>query len=105
MSLMKGLTRSGTLGRLLPLLPMHVHLLSSKTSEKRKKKDLCCASLVTQMVKSPSAMQETWVQHLGRKDPLGKGMVTQSSILDWRTPWTEEPGRLQLMGSQIVGLD
>ena len=55
------------------------------------------ASLVAQMVKNVPAMQETWVQHLGWKDPLGKGMVTQSSILDWRTPWTEEPGRLQSM--------
>ena len=40
------------------------------------------------------AMQETWVSFLGRKDPLEKRMATHSSILAWRIPWTEEPGRL-----------
>ena len=43
-------------------------------------------------------MPETWVQSLGREDPLEKGMATHSSILDWRIPWTEEPGGLQSMG-------
>ena len=43
-------------------------------------------------------MWETWVQSLGQKDPLEKGMETHSSILAWRIPWTEEPGRLQSMG-------
>ena len=52
------------------------------------------ASLVAQMVKNPPAVQETWVQSLGWEDPLEKGMVTHSSILDWIIPWTEEPGRL-----------
>ena len=52
------------------------------------------ASLMAQMVKNFPAMQETWVQSLGWKDPLEKGMATHSSILAWRTPWTEEPGRL-----------
>ena len=52
-------------------------------------------SLVAQMVKNPPAVQETWVRSLGRKDPLGKGMATHSSILAWRIPWTEEPSRLQ----------
>ena len=41
------------------------------------------------MVKHPPAMQETWVQFLGREDPPEKGMATHSSILAWRTPWTE----------------
>ena len=41
----------------------------------------------------------------GLGDPLAKGMATHSSILAWRIPWTEEPGRLQPMGSQRVGLD
>ena len=41
------------------------------------------------------AMQETWVQSLGQEDPLEGGMVTHSSILAWRIPWTEEPGELQ----------
>ena len=50
-------------------------------------------------------MRETWVRSLGREDPLEKEMATHSSILAWRIPWTEEPGRLQSMGSQRVGLD
>ena len=45
-------------------------------------------------------MQETQVQFLGREDPLEKEMPTHSSVLDWRIPWTEEPERLQSMGSQ-----
>ena len=63
------------------------------------------ASLVTQTVKNPPAMREIWVQSLGWEDPLEKGMATHSSILAWRIPWTEEPGRLQSMGSQRVGHD
>ena len=45
-------------------------------------------------------MQETWVQSLGREDPLEKEMAPHSSILAWRIPWTEEPGGLQSVGSQ-----
>ena len=52
------------------------------------------------MVKHLPAMQETWVQSLGREESLEKEMATHSSILAWRIPWTEEPGRLQSMGSQ-----
>ena len=48
-------------------------------------------------------MWETWVRSLGWEDPLEKEVVTHSSILAWRTPWTEEPGALQTMGSQRVG--
>ena len=48
-------------------------------------------------------MQETQVWSLGQEDPLEKGMATHSSILDWRIPWTEVPGRLQSMGLQKVG--
>ena len=55
--------------------------------------------LVAQMVKSPPAMQETWVRSLGREDTLEKEMATHSSILAWEIPWTEEPGRLQSIGS------
>ena len=44
----------------------------------------------------------TQVKSLGREDPLEKGMATYSSILDWKIPWTEEPGRLQFMGLQRV---
>ena len=56
------------------------------------------ASLVAQMVKNLPAVQETWFQSLGQKDPLEEGMATYSSILAWRIPWTEEPGGLQSMG-------
>ena len=51
------------------------------------------ASLVAQSVKNPRAMQKTWVQSLGWEDPLKKGIATHSSILAWRIPQTEEPGR------------
>ena len=46
-----------------------------------------------------------WVQSLGREDPLEKGMATHSSILAWRSPWTEEPRGVQSMGSQRIGHD
>ena len=61
------------------------------------------ASLMAQWVKNPPIMQETQekqVQSLGQEDPLEKKMATHSSILAWEIPWTEEPGRLQSMGSQ-----
>ena len=58
------------------------------------------ASLIAQLVNHLPAMQETWVRFLGREDPLEKEMATHSSILAWRIPWTEEPDRLQSMGSQ-----
>ena len=48
-------------------------------------------------------MQETWVQSPGWEDPLEKGMITHSSILAWRIPWTEKPGGLQSMGAQRGG--
>ena len=48
-------------------------------------------------------MLETWVKFLGQEDLLEKEMATHSSIFAWKIPWTEEPGRLQLMGSQRVG--
>ena len=54
------------------------------------------------MVKNLVAMQENQVQSLGWEDPLEKGMTTHSSIPAWRIPWTEEPGRLQSMGSKRV---
>ena len=61
---------------------------------------LALASLVAQRLKRLPPMRETWVQTLGWEDPLEKEMVTHSSILAWRIPWTEEPGRLQSMGLQ-----
>ena len=63
------------------------------------------ASLVSQMVKNLPAMRETWVRSLGQEDSLEEGMETHSSILAWRVPWTEEPGRLQSMGSHRAGDD
>ena len=57
------------------------------------------------MIKHLPTMRETQVQSLGRDDLLEKEMVTQSSILAWKIPRTEKPGRLQSMGSQRVGHD
>ena len=61
------------------------------------------ASWVAQIVKNLPWIQEIWVQSLGQEDLLEKGIATHSSILTWRIPWTEEPGRLQSMGLQRVG--
>ena len=61
--------------------------------------------LVAQMVKHLPTMRETRVQSLGQEDILEKEMVTHSSILAWKIPWTEKPGRLQAMASQRVGDD
>ena len=58
------------------------------------------ASLVAQMVKNLSAMQETWLQSSGWEDLLEEGMTTYNNILAGRIPWTEERGGLQSMGSQ-----
>ena len=56
------------------------------------------------MVKNPPTMQEMWVQSLGQEDPREKKMATQSSILAWEMPWTEEPGGLQSMGPQELAM-
>ena len=63
------------------------------------------ASLVAQTVKRLPVMRETQVRSLGWEDPLEKEMATHSSILAWRIPCMEKPGRLQSMGSQRVGHD
>jgi len=55
------------------------------------------------MIKNLPAIQEAQVQSMGQEDPLKKETATHSSILAWRIPWTEEPGRLQSIGSQRVG--
>ena len=57
------------------------------------------------MVKNLPAMRETWVQSLGWEDPLEEEITTHSSILAWEIPWTEEPIRLQSVGSQRAGRD
>ena len=61
--------------------------------------------LLALTVKNSPAMLETWVPSLGQEDPLEKDMATHSSILAWRVPCTEEPGRLQSIGLQKVGQD
>ena len=66
---------------------------------------VCGASLVAQRLKHLPTMLEIWVQSLSREDPLEKEMATHSSILAWRIPWTEEPGRLLSTGSQRVRHD
>ena len=60
---------------------------------------------MAQTVKNLPAMQETWVQSLNQEDSMEKGMATHSNILAWKISWTEEPGRVQSMGSQRVGHD
>ena len=60
---------------------------------------------MAQKVQHLPAMWENRVRSLGREDPLEKEMATHSSTLAWKIPWTEEPGRLQSMGSQRVGHD
>ena len=60
------------------------------------------ASLLAQMVKNLPAVWETWLRSLGQEDPLEKGMATRSSILAWKSPWTEEPGRLQSVYSSVL---
>ena len=59
----------------------------------------------SQTIKNLPARQDTWDQSVDQDDPLEEGMATHSSVLAWRTPWTEEPGGLQSMGSQRVRLD
>ena len=56
-------------------------------------------------VRNSPVKQETQVRSLGQEDPREKGMATHSSIRAWKIPWTEEPGRLQSMGSQRVGYE
>ena len=63
------------------------------------------ASLVAQMGKNLPVMQKTFVQSLGQEDPLEEGMATNSSILAWGIPWTEEPDGLQSTGLQRVRHD
>ena len=62
-------------------------------------------SLVAQTVKNLLKIKETWVQSLGWEDPLEEDMAIHSKIIAWEIQWTEEPGRLQSMGSQRVGHD
>ena len=76
----------------------------SDCNSPRKEEGLPGGSAVKESAFNTGA-QETQVRSLGREDPLEEGMVTHSSILAWRIPWTEEPGGLQPMGSQRVEYD
>ena len=79
------------------VFPNFYHFLYHLTEER--------TSLVAQTVKRLSTMQETQVRSLGPEDPMEKEMAIHSSTIAWKIPWTEEPGRLQSMGSQRVGHD
>ena len=74
------------MGHLTPLLPGFLSFKDTFTNFR--------SSLVAQSVKSLPAVWETWVQSLGWKEPLEKGMAIHSSILPWRIPWREKPGEL-----------
>ena len=76
---------------------LHVHITHTHIHTR--------ASMVTQMVKNLTAMQETWVQSLNQEDILEPSMATHSSILAGKIPWTEKPGGLQFRGSQRVRHD
>ena len=84
------LTRRTSVGKVMPLL---FNTLSRLTS------------MVAQTVKCLPTMRDTWIQSLGREELQEKEMATHSIILAWNIPWTEEPGRLQSMGSQRVVQD
>ena len=79
--------------RILYLLTLNINICDTRLR-------VFVASLRAQSVKNLLAMQEIQVQFLGQEDPMEKEMSTHSSILAWRIPWTEEPSRLQSMGSQ-----
>ena len=84
-------------------------IIQSEISQKEKDKysilTHISASLVAQTVKRLPTMRETWVRSLGWEDPLEKEMAIHSSTIAHKTPWTEEPGRLQSMGSRRVRHD
>ena len=77
----------------------------SRNGRSLRKRIKLTTSLVAQMVKKLPTIRDSWVQSLGQEDTLEWEMSTHSSILAWRILWTEEPGRLQSMGSQTVGHD
>ena len=77
----------------------------SEVAELRYSQTTPQTSLVAQTVKRQSTARETWVRSLGWEDPLEKEMAIHSSTIAWKIPWTEEPGRLQSMGSQRAGHD
>ena len=82
---------------------MQMKKMQNKSSLFRCYYEIIRTSLVAQMVKRLSIMQESRVRSLGREDPLEKEMAIHSSTIAWKIPRTEEPGRLQSMRSQRVG--
>ena len=84
---------------------MIINYLFDQSNDKRFQSQIqkVRASPMAQVVKNVPVMQETWVWSLSQEDPLEKGMVTHSSILTWRIPWTEEPVKLQSIELKIVG--
>ena len=82
-----------------------VHWISIKIRLPVKETQVWSLVQVAQMVKRLPAVRESLVRSLSREDPLEKEMATHSSTLPWKIPWTEEPGRLQPVGSQRVGHD
>ena len=92
--------------RLGPVIPDRFEELKTISFGPGKGTDVHLApqtSLGAQTGKRLSTMQETWVQSLGWEDPQQKEMAPHSSTIAWKIPWTEEPGRLQSIGSQRVG--
>ena len=95
------------------LIVLQRHLLQEALPEQPKRETVTLSSdsyfltcsLAAQRLKRLPPMQDTWVRSLGQEDPLEKEMATHSSILVWRIPWAEEPGRLQSTGLQRVGHD
>ena len=83
-----------------------VHMDTKGQSERRRNWEIgidIWASLVAKTIKNSPALQEIRVRSLGREDPMEKGMASHSSILPWKIPWTQKPGRPQSMGLQRVG--
>ena len=97
-------SKIGVLPQTLCLSPLFGNCLPAKRVHLTLSSGLW-TSLVTQMIKNLSIMQETQVWSLGKEDPLEKEIATHSSILAWRIPWTKEPRGLQSIGSQRVRHD
>ena len=101
-SVIKRNTFGSVLMRWMNLEPIKQSEVSQKEKDEYRVLMHIWTSLVAQMVKRLPTMQETRVQSLGQEGLLEKEMATHSSILAWKIPWMEEPGRLQSMGSQRV---
>ena len=105
LGLIPGLGRSPGKGKGYPLQYSGLEYCKESDLTEQLSLSLLRASLVAQMVEHLSAMLETRVQSLGWEDPLEKATAPHFSTLAWKIPWTEEPDRLQSLGSQRVGHD